>query len=280
MTGNLVSTAWLAEHLSDPGLAVLDVSWHLPAAKRDAKAEFASKHIPGARFYDLDAGSDPTTTLPHMLPPAEKFAADMGALGIGNQSHVIVYASVGLFSAARVWWMFRSFGHDRVSVLDGGMKKWEAEGRSMSSGDGTFEAAHFKAELNARNVRAMHEVAGALASGDAQVADARSSARYRGEEPEPRPGVRPGHMPGAFNVHYATLINADGTLKSRHELRAAFEAAGVDCDKPIIASCGSGVTAAILILALEELGHTDHALYDGSWAEWGASTEKVAVGAT
>ncbi len=278
MTGNLVSIAWLAQNLTAPELAIVDASWHLPTAKRNAGQEFATKHIPGARFYDLDAGADPATTLPHMLPSPEKFAADIAALGVTNQSHVIVYDSVGLFSSARLWWMLHSFGHDKVSVLDGGLKKWEADGHPTASTMTAFQTLHFNAKMDAKNRRNMNDVATALSSGHAQVADARSPTRFRGEEPEPRPGVRPGHMPGAFNVHYANLINADGTLKSKAELRATFEAAGVDLTKPVITSCGSGVTAAILILALEQIGHGDHALYDGSWAEWGASAQKVAMG--
>jgi thiosulfate/3-mercaptopyruvate sulfurtransferase len=277
MTGNLVSTVWLAENLSASDIVIIDVSWHLPTAKRNAGQEFSAKHIPGARFYDLDAGSNSSTTLPHMLPSPEKFAASMSALGVSNQSHVIVYDSVGLFSAARLWWMLKSFGHDKVSVLDGGLKKWEADGRPLSSAVKAFQPVNFKVKLAAKNVRSMDEVAAALASDTAHVADARSPPRFRGEEPEPRPGVRPGHMPGAFNVHFATLINADGTLKSKTELRAMFEAAGVELAKPIITSCGSGVTAAILILALKEIGHAHHALYDGSWAEWGASGKEVAL---
>jgi thiosulfate/3-mercaptopyruvate sulfurtransferase len=277
MNSNLVSTAWLAENLSARNVTIIDASWHLPTAKRDAKAEFAAKHIPGARFYDLDAGADPTTTLPHMLPSAGKFAGDMAALGVSNQTHVIVYDSIGLFSAARLWWMLRSFGHDKVSVLDGGLKKWEADGRVVSSVVAGSTSVSFEAQLDATKIQNLSGVAKALSSGSAQIADARSGPRFRGEEPEPRPGVRPGHMPGALNVHYASLLNADGTLKSKPELRAAFETAGINLAKPIITSCGSGVTAAILILALEELGHRDHALYDGSWAEWGASGEVVVV---
>jgi thiosulfate/3-mercaptopyruvate sulfurtransferase len=278
MTGNLVTCTWLAQKLDAPHVRIIDASWHLPTAKRDAKAEFEAKHIPGAQFYDLDVGAAPDTSLPHMMPSASKFAADMAKLGIGNGSHVIVYDSVGLFSAARLWWMLRSFGHDKVSILDGGLKKWEADGLPVSSVAREAGPAHFNARPSTENLRTLKEVGEALASQAAQVVDARSATRFRGEEPEPRSGVRPGHMPGARNVHYASLINADGTLKAEPDLRAAFEAAGVDLAKPIITSCGSGVTAAILILALEEIGHTSHALYDGSWAEWGASGEAVAIG--
>jgi thiosulfate/3-mercaptopyruvate sulfurtransferase len=276
MSSNLVSTEWLSDHLGT--VVVVDASWHLPTAKRDAKAEFLAAHIPGAQFYDLDAGADPTTALPHMMPTAEKFARDMAVLGVSNTSHVIVYDSVGLFSAARLWWMLKSFGHENVSVLNGGLKTWVAEKRQTSSAPTPSVAGVFSAPNAAQGVRRLADVAAALASGSAQVADARSPTRFRGEEPEPRPGVRPGHMPGAFNVHYASLLNADGTLKSKPELRAVFEAAGVNLSRPIITSCGSGVTAAILILALAEIGHDDHALYDGSWAEWGASSESISIG--
>jgi thiosulfate/3-mercaptopyruvate sulfurtransferase len=273
---NLVTTKWLDEHLEN--CVIVDASWHLPTTKRDARSEFAAKHIPGAVFYDLDAGADPTTTLPHMLPSQEKFAADMQALGIANDSHVVCYDSVGLFSAARLWWMLKSFGHENVSVLDGGLPKWEREGRAVENGPASAANPIFTAKLDLSTIKSLAEVSSALRDGTAQVADARSPARFRGEEPEPRPGVRPGHMPGACNVHYATLLNTDGTLKSSEALRAAFETAGIDLNRPIITTCGSGVTAAILTLALTELGMKDHGLYDGSWAEWGASGEAVAVG--
>ena len=265
---NLVSTEWLAAHLNDAGLVILDATWHLPTLKRHAREEFVAAHIPGARFFDLDKTSDQNTILPHMLPTAEHFAALMGALGIGDDTHVIAYDSYGLFSAARCWWMFKVFGHDKVSVLDGGLKKWLAEGRAISAGEPpAAKSAHLSAMLNSSMVRNMQQVA----ESQAQMADARSPTRFSGEEPEPRPGVRPGHKPGAKNVHFARLVTENGTLKSASALSEKFTANGVDLDKPIITSCGSGVTAAILTLALTELGVKDHALYDGSWAEWGAS---------
>ena len=272
---NLVSTEWLATHLGDAGLVTLDATWHLPTLKRHAREEFVAAHIPGARFFDLDKTSDQTTSLPHMLPTAEHFAAMMGALGIGDDTHVITYDSYGLFSAARSWWMFKVFGHDKVSVLDGGLKKWQAEGRATASGEPPLaKPMLFNATLNSTMVRSMAQVA----SADAQVADARSPTRFRGEEPEPRPGVKPGHMSGAHNVHYAGLLTENGALKSASALSEKFTANGVDLDKPIITSCGSGVTAAILSLALTELGVKDHALYDGSWAEWGASDQPIELG--
>jgi thiosulfate/3-mercaptopyruvate sulfurtransferase len=279
MTTNLVTTQWLAGQLDDPHLLVLDASWHLPAAKRNAREEFLAGHIPGAAFFDLDASSNQNTTLPHMLPTPEKFAADMKRLGASDAKHIVCYDVVGLFSAARLWWMLKWFGHDHASVLDGGLLKWKAEGRALQSGGSAkAEARHFTSHLKPEIVRTLSDVASALQSKSAQVADARSGTRFRGEEPEPRPGVKPGHMPDAYNVHYGSLVNADGTLKSKAELRATFEAAGVNLAQPVITSCGSGVTAAILFLALAELGHDNTSLYDGSWAEWGASTQSIVTG--
>jgi thiosulfate/3-mercaptopyruvate sulfurtransferase len=279
MTSNLVSTQWLADHLEDPHMLVLDASWHLPATKRSAREEFLAGHIPGAAFFDLDASSDPNTTLPHMLPSPEKFAADLKRLGASDSKHIICYDSVGLFSAARLWWMLKWFGHERASVLDGGLLKWKTEGRALQSGEATkSEARHFTPHLKPNIVRTQMDVVSALETKSTQLADARSPTRFRGEEPEPRPGVKPGHMPGAHNVHYASLINVDGTLKNKSELKSVFEAAGINLATPVITTCGSGVTAAILYLALAELGHDKTSLYDGSWAEWGASEQEVALG--
>ena len=278
-TPNLVSTQWLAEHLENPHVLIVDATWHLPAAKRNAREEFLAAHIPGAVFFDLDAASAQDTPLPHMLPKPKAFAGFMKKLGASDAKHIIVYDAAGLFSAARLWWMLKWFGHERVSVLDGGLPKWVAEGRSLVTGESPApEARHFTPRLKPGIVRTLNDVAGALASGAAQLADARSPTRFRGEEPEPRPGVKPGHMPGAHNVHYAALINSDGSLKNKAGLRAAFEAAGIDLAMPVITSCGSGVTAAILFLALAELGHEYISLYDGSWAEWGASSQKIVTG--
>jgi thiosulfate/3-mercaptopyruvate sulfurtransferase len=279
MSENVVSTAWLAERLSAPDIVVIDASWHLPAAKRDPKAEFLAKHIPGARFYDIDAGSEPNTTLPHMLPSPEKFARDVKALGVGDGKTVIVYDAAGLFSAARLWWMLKVFGHRDCAVLDGGFPKWETEGRPLENGEPAKAAErHFTPRRNATMVKSLADVRNAIASGSAQIADARAPGRFRGEAPEPRPGVRSGHMPGAKNVHYLTLLNEDGTLKSVDDLRAVFSAAGVKLEKPVITSCGSGVNAAILSLALSQIGAPNHSLYDGSWTEWGSSTEAVEAG--
>mgnify|MGYP001207743995 FL=1 len=276
---NLVSTAWLAQHLHAPDIVILDASWHLPAAKRDAKAEFRASHIPGARFFDIDALSDRASSLPHMLPPPAQFASGVKKLGVGDGKKVICYDSAGLFSAARCWWMFKVFGHDDVAVLDGGLPKWLRENLPVEDGEpAPPQERHFTPRFHASMVRGIGDVAKGLQSGLVQVADARSGTRFRGEEAEPRAGVRPGHMPGARNVHYASLLAADGTLKPQAELAKTFASSGIDLEKPVITSCGSGVTAAILTLALTELGTRDHALYDGSWTEWGASEQPVVTG--
>lgn len=268
---DLVSTGWLAAHLDSPDICILDASWHLPAAKRDAKAEFREGHIPGAQIFDIDEISDTANPFPHMLPSPEKFSSRMRKLGVGDGKRVICYDAAGLFSAARAWWMFKVFGHHEVAVLDGGLPKWKAEGRPLAEGPASVpQERHFMARVNTMLVRNMSDVAAALKSGMAQVADARSGTRFRGEEVEPRPGVRAGHMPGARNVHYASLLNADGTMKSPAEIAAVFAAAGVDVERPVISSCGSGVTAAILDLGLTLIGARDHAIYDGSWTEWGS----------
>jgi thiosulfate/3-mercaptopyruvate sulfurtransferase len=272
---SLISTDHLARMIGMPNLVVLDASWHLPATKRDAKAEFNTTHISSAQFFDIDQTSDRASALPHMLPSAEQFEEQMRGLGVNTNSHVIAYDAAGLFSAARCWWMFKVFGHDKVSVLDGGLPKWLAENRTVESGPATAVlAGDFIARFAPGMVASIDDVA---ASGT-QIADARSPTRFRGEEPEPRPGVRPGHMPGAHNVHYASLLNADGTLKSRAGLQQRFSEAGIDTTKHVTTSCGSGVTAAILTLALTELGAQNHKLYDGSWAEWGASGYPIKVG--
>ncbi|PZQ52624.1 MAG: 3-mercaptopyruvate sulfurtransferase [Rhodovulum sulfidophilum] len=267
---HLVSTDWLAAHLGAPDVRVLDASWHMPATGRDPYAEYREKHIPGARFFDIDEISDEQSSLPHMAPPVEKFISRMRALGIGDGHRVIVYDTEGLFSAARAWWLFRLFGKTDVAILDGGLPKWIADGHPVEDSVPLIRDRHFTARRDARLVRDVTQVAASAKLGDAQIVDARAPGRFRGEEPEPRPGLRSGHIPGAKNVPYKTLLNADGTLKSPDEIRAVFTAAGVDLTRPVITSCGSGITAAILSFALEVIGHGNHSLYDGSWTEWGS----------
>ena len=273
LTGrHIVATEWLAARLHAPDLVVLDGSWHLPAEQRDAKAEYAALHIPGALYLDIDEVSDTTSPLPHMMPTPQQFAAAMMRLGIGNATNVVVYdaSKPGLMSAARGWWMLRAMGHDKVAVLDGGLKKWRAEGRPTTA---EKSQARTGQTFTARPVAAlMRDLAGMkalVASQGGQIADARSAGRFKGAEPEPRPGLRSGHMPGARNVPFGTLLQADGTLKPVAELRAAFAAAGIDVERPVVTSCGSGVTAAVLSVALAVIGKPETGLYDGSWSEWG-----------
>ncbi len=265
----LVSTDWLAAHRSDPDLRIIDASWYLPDAGRNPKAEYAAAHIPGARFFDIDEITDNRSNLPHMAPPPEKFIARMRAMGIGDGHQVVVYDGAGLFSAARVWWTFRLMGKTDVAVLDGGLPKWLAEGREVEDMPPVLRDRHMTVSRQHHLVKDVTQVAHAAKLGEAEIIDARGAARFKGEAPEPRPGLRSGHIPGAKNVPFSTLLNADGTMKPVADLRAVFESAGVNLSKPAITSCGSGVTAAVLSLALERLGHKNHALYDGSWAEWG-----------
>lgn len=275
----LVSTDWLAAHLKDPDLRILDATWYLPDMNRDPRADYDAAHIPGARFFDIDEISDNRSDLPHMAPPVEKFMSRLRAMGVGDGHQVVVYDGMGMFSAARVWWLFRLMGQFDIAVLDGGLPKWLAEGRPTEDMPPIVRDRHMTVRRQNQMVKDVTQVASASKLCDYEIIDARSPGRFRGDEPEPREGLRAGHIPNSRNVHYATLLTEDGTMKSAPALREAFEAAGVDLTKPAITTCGSGVTAAILSLAMERIGKTDHALYDGSWAEWGMfPTVPVATG--
>lgn len=266
----LVDTAWLSAHLGSPGLRILDGSHHLPTAGRNARTEYGERHIPGALFFDIDAVADRDTDLPHMLPSAEQFARDVGAMGIGNDDKVVVYDTIGTTGAARVWWTFRVFGHRDVAVLDGGLPKWLAEGRRAEGGVVTPPAKPYTAEKDESLVRSLEQVRRNIESRREQVVDARSAGRFAAIEPEPRAGMRGGHIPGSLNVPFPELIAPDRTFRSADELRQTFEKAGLDFDRPITTTCGSGVTAAVLALGLYLLGRPDVAVYDGSWSEWGS----------
>lgn len=274
----LVSTGWLADRFGRPGLRVLDGSWYLPGSGRRPAEEHAAGHIPGALFFDLDATSDARSPLPHMLPAADEFARQMAALGLSDQDEIIVYDGTGAnVSAARVWWTFRVFGHARTAVLDGGLGKWRREGRPLEAGAVTLPPATFTARLDVAMVRDLAAVRAVMrgdSSSDAeQIVDMRPVGRFAGTEPEPRPGLRAGHIPGSRNLPYADLVAADGTLLPADDLRCRLAAAGVDPARPIVATCGSGTSACALVLALEVLGCHRTAVYDGSWTEWGGADD-------
>jgi thiosulfate/3-mercaptopyruvate sulfurtransferase len=269
MLDSLVATEWLAAHLGDPDLRVVDGTWHMPQLKRDPRAEFERAHIPGAVFFDIDAIADRAGALPHMLPPAPEFAVAVGALGIGTGDRVVVYDVRGVVSAARVWWTFRAFGHDAVAVLDGGLRKWRAEGRPVEAGAPRPSPRSFTAKLRPELVRGLAAMRANLGTRHEQVLDARSHGRFVGTEPEPRAGLRGGHIPGSRSLPYETLYRADGTLLPAPELARTIAAAGIDLGKPVVTTCGSGITASVLALALYLAGRPDAAVYDGSWTEWG-----------
>ena len=276
----MISTEWLAAHMDDPDVVIVDATWYMPGSGHDARAEHAERHIPGAVFFDIDEISDHSSPLPHMMPEPADFAVHARRLGVEPTSTVVVYDSAGLFSAPRVWWAFRMMGHDQTFVLDGGLPKWIAEAHPLEAGWPLKPHGEFKAHPNPALVADLSQVISALTDGAAQLLDARSGPRFRGEEPEPRAGLRSGHMPGARNLPWANIVGADGALLPRSELAAAFQAAGIDLDRPIVTTCGSGVSAAILALGLARLGHWKTPVYDGSWSEWGGHAETpVAVGA-
>jgi thiosulfate/3-mercaptopyruvate sulfurtransferase len=268
----LVSTEWLAAHLNDPKVKIIDASFKMPGVTPLPKDDYLAAHIPRAVFFDVDAVSDHDNPLPHMFPSAGQFGRDVGALGIGNGDTVVIYDAGGWVAGPRAWWMFLAYGHDKVRVLDGGLKKWIAEGRATESGTASPTPATFKATFDEKRVRTMREMVANVANKAEQVIDARAGDRFEGRVAEPRPGLRAGHIPGSRNVPYSRLFDAaSGTMKPLDELRAAFSEAGVKLDAPIVTSCGSGVSAAVLTLALYRLGVRGSALYDGSWSEWGVA---------
>jgi thiosulfate/3-mercaptopyruvate sulfurtransferase len=274
----LVSTEWLADHLDAPDIRLVDGSFYLPAQKRDPKAEFANQHIPGAVFFDIDEIADTTSPLPHMLPSAEKFSSRVRKLGLGDGNKIIVYDTTPMTGACRVWWMFRAMGHKDVAVLDGGLPKWMAEGRLVTDDPTPPRERHFTARLDNTLVRSLDDVRGLLDSKREQVVDARAANRFRGEVPEPRAGLRSGHMPGAFNLPYNDLLDSKtGTMLPDAALKARIAAAGIDPIKKVTASCGSGVTACVVGLALYLTGAPEAAIYDGSWTEWGGRTDTPIV---
>jgi thiosulfate/3-mercaptopyruvate sulfurtransferase len=269
----VVSPAWLAERLGDRDLRVVDATWYLPTLKRDARAEFREAHIPGAVYFDIDAIADQTSGLPHMLPDAATFAEAVGALGIGDGDRVVVYAGKLLTASARVWWTFRVFGHERVAVLDGGFPRWRAEGRPVASGEPKPTRRRFTARYRPELVVDLDGMRRNLTTRRAEVLDARSAGRFVGTEPEPRPGLRGGHIPGSLSLPFDRLFRPDGTLLPPGELRQLFESTRVDLGRPIVTTCGSGVTACVLALGLHRIGRPDAAVYDGSWTEWGGHAD-------
>jgi thiosulfate/3-mercaptopyruvate sulfurtransferase len=273
----VVSFDWLEQRLGQPNLRIVDASWYLPAQNRDAKAEFADARIPGATHFNIDTVADLASGLPHTLPSAELFAASVGALGISETNTIVVYDSLGMFSGPRVWWMFRVFGAKNTFVLDGGFDQWKGEGRRVESGAiAEVMPARFKPDIDMPAVASFQDMMRTVETGDTQIVDARGAGRFEGRDPEPRAGMRSGHMPGARNVPYSTLSEG-GRLKPLSELRLVLETAGIDLEKPVVTSCGSGVTAAVITLVLQSIGHHDNTLYDGSWSEWGGSKDTAVV---
>ncbi|MFM7084595.1 MAG: 3-mercaptopyruvate sulfurtransferase [Hyphomicrobium sp.] len=274
----LVETDWLENHIHSPGLIILDGSWHLPDSGRNAKQEYLEEHIPNTIFFDIDDIIDETSPLPHMLPSQVKFASRMKKMGIGDGMRIIIYDTLGLFSAARVWWTFRVMGHKDVAVLNGGLRKWKAEGRPLEDGLPLKRTArHFTPLKDNDLVRDIEDMKRYVSKGGMQIVDARPSGRFLGRDPEPRPGLKMGHIPGSRNVPSSTILNTDGTLKSNDELQKIFLNVGIDPSKPVVTTCGSGITAAMLSFALALVGQTNAAVYDGSWAEWGLKDKGLPI---
>ncbi|WP_088348926.1 MULTISPECIES: 3-mercaptopyruvate sulfurtransferase [Rhodomicrobium] len=275
----LVETDWLAEHLDAPGIVILDASFHLPGSGRDAAAEFRDAHIPGAVFFDIEEISDSSSPLPHMLPPPEKFASRVRKMGIGDGMRIVIYDSTNMSGAARAWWMFRVMGAKDVVVLNGGLAKWRAEDRTLQSGEARRRTErHFTARVNSGLVRDINDMTQLLDSRAMQIVDARAAARFAGTGVEPRPVPRLGHIPGSRNVPFTSLLSENGTLRSPEEIAEIFAASGVDVSKPVVASCGSGVTACVLALGLARVGNETAAVYDGSWVEWSESDRPIETG--
>ncbi|MEZ5757197.1 MAG: 3-mercaptopyruvate sulfurtransferase [Emcibacteraceae bacterium] len=272
-TSSLVTTEWLAENMSDPNIRILDATWYLPNSENNAKAEYAQSHIPGALYFDIDEIADTDIPLPHMMPSNEKMSSRVRKMGISNRNHIVVYDNSDFNSAARAWFMFKNFGHENISILDGGFKKWCKEGRPTQSDIPTFSSSHYQANKDENKIRNLDQIKANIESNKEQLVDARSRGRFLGTAPEPRPESRSGHIPGSFSVPFNELLSEDGIYKGRDELKKIFVENGVDLNKPIVTSCGSGITACVLLFALDQIGHKDGALYDGSWAEWGTRND-------
>ncbi|MCY3726824.1 MAG: 3-mercaptopyruvate sulfurtransferase [Rhodobacteraceae bacterium] len=267
----LVSTNWLAKHSQDPDLRILDASWYLPGENRNPLEEYSRSHIPGARFFDIDEIADKDTHLPHMVPSQELFAIRVRKMGIDNGHQIVVYDTAGIFSSPRVWWLFKLMGHKDIAVLDGGFPKWLEEGREVEDVPPQVNERHYYSRKQAQLVKSLAEVQKASCEGSPQILDARPKTRFMGLLPEPRPGLRSGNIPNSINLPYTNLLNENGTMKEKQDLLEEFKSSGLDLDKPVITSCGSGITASILFLALDMIGHRNISLYDGSWVEWGST---------
>ncbi|HRE60983.1 MAG TPA: 3-mercaptopyruvate sulfurtransferase [Micropepsaceae bacterium] len=266
----LVSVDWLAARLTAPDIRIIDASWHMPAANRNASAEYAERHIPGAQFFDIDRIADTASPLPHMLPDPVMFASRMKKMGIGDGHRVIAYDTSGIFGAARAWWMFRVMGHKDVAVLDGGLAAWVTAGQPVTDEVPNFSERHFTPRPNWSLLRKRDQMLANISTRAEQVVDARSSGRFNATEPEPRPGLRGGHIPGSRSLPFGEMLNPNGTMRSADELKSVFARAGIDASRPVVTTCGSGISAAVLALAMSAAGMRDAAIYDGSWAEWGA----------